>query len=458
MSHPRRDYNDFWRLWNTAKSISQSTPYQHAVATGVSESQKFLRKTVNDKINNAYAEVKGIAHGTLKQYWKPKHYKDPKLWHTHVEGKMKASAKRSVEASIFKQMSFPGNLIDLDYKPPKPTAAKRTKFDVTASATNDGKETRPTIQSTAKTSSQVKDEARSTEMTNKRIINADGPTIANANAVAEADESPIEQGMPTVFEPYPPVVQTFLPYDVYNATGTFTAFNTSAGVTTHTFRLNSIYDCNMDGGFTYPTYIDATLGAAGVRTADGSINTPKMRGYWSAFYQYWTVLKCEWRVVARNVSTSLTNEICMYTYIHGAQFPPEVDDNGTVVLHDFRKRHPHCNAYRLKSVATAQRNNDFENTVVASGTFIPGQTFVHEVGEDEQKQTWHTIAEVPPTCEYLTLMFQSSPHATTAEAGSYVYDIHLHYTAQWKDLKHQFQYLTGYGNLPAVTDFALQAN
>jgi hypothetical protein len=268
----------------------------------------------------------------------------------------------------------------------------------------------------------------------------------------EIDNIPI-----TRFNPFSRVSQAYLPYFIRKASTPVTA----TGCNALTFRLNSIYDCEASN-----TYVD--VGVPTADTADATVNTPFMRGYWSQIYQYWTVIKSEWKVTVIPVTESINNELMVYVYEHGAQKPPYVNAGTALfVNHQMKKRHPGCRYKRLKMLPKVVSNtaigeymldynvNDY--AVSFSGEWYPGK-IKHEIAEDELMQTWNSVSEVPPTQEGLSIHVQQSPHSNASISCNYIVEFAITYTVQYKDLVATLQYLTESTDVPTSTNFGTQTN
>lgn len=282
-------------------------------------------------------------------------------------------------------------------------------------------------------------------------------------------ESDIISGLPTHYRPFPTAINVLMPYDMSGETVSIASGTSATAAPYMTFRLNSIYDCRESAA--YPAYGDAPLGTSATYS-DGVANTPKMRGYWTQYYQYWTVLECKWTVRMRNTSNRPNSEVMAFFYLHGAQWPPQLDQDGNIVDYHYRKRHPGCTVVPLKSrtesyaaltgfdigTTTTTHYDDtniYVNDVVQSGVWTPG-SIPHEIIEDELMQTWQKVTEVPPTQELLTIIFQNSPRYGTSTSSSVYVEVELEYTVQMRDLKQQYQFVTKYGDHAAVNNFGIQ--
>lgn len=229
------------------------------------------------------------------------------------------------------------------------------------------------------------------------------------------------------------------------------------------YRLNSIYDCRDTG-----VYADNEPPSTPVAdAADGAVQTPTWRGYWSAYYNYWTVLSCKYRMRFKIVPADVNNkdvELMVYVYHHGIQNPPLFADptatgNGTTLVeHQYRRQHKGMYYFPIRYHPDTGFNdcNQFDKNS-CSGEWTPG-SIQHEVQEDELHQVWQKITEVPPTREGLTFIVQRSPVGVYGGNVQVFPEISLEYTTQWKDLKRQFQYPTQISSTPAVGNAPAQTN
>lgn len=246
----------------------------------------------------------------------------------------------------------------------------------------------------------------------------------------------------------------------YSTIGTLSAAASTGatGVDSISFRLNSIYDVSTP--YVYAA-VDPTA-AISADAADGTIQKPSYREYWSNIYNYWSVVKTRYRLsfrTAENISTSAEVSGILYRYEHGLQGPPTVDTAGTpqVVEHRYRLRHPNLKSYHwiLANEVDANVIQNYGNLWDGvEGYYQPGSVR-HEVVEDELAQTWHRFNEVPPTPEKLTLIWQKSPRSDTVQMGM-KYELIIEYTVQLKDLKAIHEYATATSSTVAVSGYTTQ--
>lgn len=230
----------------------------------------------------------------------------------------------------------------------------------------------------------------------------------------------------------------------------------------HSFRLNSIIDC-----YTTSTPLTGDGAPANqVIDANGSVDYPMYRNYWLTFYNYWTVVACEYRVRFNFVSGTFNqgSQLAIYCYHHGRSGPP-LDNGGSPaahIPHYLRAQHPGVSWKFLQSqyanVTTSGGSavsmvvqNQLNNYVEFQGTWYPGMT-PHDVVEDEFQQTWHRGNEMPPTKEMMTFVCQAGPNntSTTAQLG-YRMEAELQYHVQFKDLKQTYAFISQTTAVPAIT-------
>lgn len=274
------------------------------------------------------------------------------------------------------------------------------------------------------------------------------------------DETSIDKPKYVHMRPYPDTNNTIHPY--FKA-GTFsiTDGNTAAATNTHihTFRLNSIWDIYFD-----TTLVQADDPVWAVETADATIQTPMWRGLWADKYRYWTVVKCHYTYKIWTTSTASSNgtQSTVWCYHHGIQTPPQHDiaTAANTRIPDYaRKTHKHCHHKTITSHASVIGNhNPYTTQIVFNGSYHPGHASVHNsVAEDEHKQTWHQIQEVPPLREAVSFITQHSDKVcgtqTAAPGMSFSWTMEMVFQVQWKDLARKYQYPTPGDDLTAITNF-----
>jgi hypothetical protein len=255
----------------------------------------------------------------------------------------------------------------------------------------------------------------------------------------------------TKFHPFKRVEQVLMPV-YYSSTLTLPGNSTSAAAIT--FRLNSIYDI-IHGGATY-SVIDPNIAAPTPDTPDAvnSREVPMMREYWKQFYNYWHVIKCEWKFsylpTLLDRATNIQSQL--FFYEHGIQYPPVTQTvNGTAKLIPWhvRRYHPHV---RQQTITNHHMDSQLHNNWQAvTGVWHPGD-IQHEVAEDELTRVWHKFEQVPPTAEKLTIMLQNMDgQPLDGSPLPLKYKMEMHYTVQLKDLKTEYEFITeatGHGAVP----------
>lgn len=239
----------------------------------------------------------------------------------------------------------------------------------------------------------------------------------------------------------------------------------AASVQHFSFRLNSIYDCQRD-----QTYSEAEVaaGTADSNAGDATLQKPTYRDYWMNYYKYWTVVKSAYRFrfyvrpTSANFGADVENrdiEVMAYVYHHGQQQPPKFNTGSTTVAvpHYIKRDHDGMYYFPLRYDPLAKGVSFGDAPETCSGDYTPG-SIVHEVGEDEERQTWHKPLEVPPQLEAVTVHFQKSPWAQYGSDILIRCEVTLEYHAQFKDLFTIFQYPTGESDNPAQTNPATQGN
>lgn len=233
---------------------------------------------------------------------------------------------------------------------------------------------------------------------------------------------------------------------------TIASGTTSTSVAHFSIRINSIWDV-----LTSLTYAADPTPAAG--TSDGGNETPMLREFWQNIYRYWTVVKTHYKV--RFWTNDATDqEFDIWCYHHGQQMPPVTvgGSGGTTMYSKYRRLHRHAHYKTLNTYNSAATEKPlFKNTVTFEGVYRPGnRTVVNDVAEDEYKETWHRVTEVPSLQEYVTFIAQRSERSGTATQVTLNYDIELVFHTQWKDLEAKFQYMDPTAD-ETFTNFAAEA-
>lgn len=278
-----------------------------------------------------------------------------------------------------------------------------------------------------------------------------GASAPGGSRMGQHGETAIDMWKNARLTPFPKTQNTILPY--YRVTGgALLATQNEQGLHTFTIRLNSIFDC-----LTVRSYVADPAAAAD--TADGTIQCPIMRDFWIQVYDYWTVISCHYKVRFWSVDAD-AQEIEIFEYKHGAQFPPTVNANGTtgpLIWRKNRMMHPNMRFKTLKLLPTTTTELDpFDRSVTFEGDYHYSDDF-NSVAEDELSQTWHKITEVPPLREQLSFIIQRSERSPFSLPVTINYDIELVYHVQWKDLKAQLEYPYPAAAL-TFTNFPIQSN
>lgn len=279
-------------------------------------------------------------------------------------------------------------------------------------------------------------------------------------------ETPVVNIPISLRSPWPKTVQVVHTYyDLFDSDALVNANDPYSA----TWRLDSIYDVKKD----VRSFASVEQGAV-AQIPDSSpnpIQKPTYRSYWGAFYQYWHVVKSNWRLRMRvdpiytgdNPSASARElretEFLVYFYQHGNQFPPLTDGSsgslGLRIPHYIRREHDDMFYTNLRPV-TDVTDHDFNGWKSIDGTWTK-DTIHHSVSEDENKQVWHKTTEVPPELNALTVIVEPSP-TSMALSGTFKiqFEFTIEYHTQWKDLKRDYQYPTQLTANPSITNIAQQ--
>ena len=221
------------------------------------------------------------------------------------------------------------------------------------------------------------------------------------------------------------------------------------GVASFAIRLNSIEDCQ-----TITTYAADPTPAAD--TADGSVQRPMMYDYWTGAYRYWTVTKSEYEVKLWTTLKSDSSALSVWCYHNGQQQPPLINSSGGTICKDYvRQLHQHCRMQVMHPRPSGSTDlHERSTTVTFKGEYRPGnRTVVNDVSEDEYKETWHRVGEVPSLREVATFIIQHNDDAEKVAHGTICYSITVKYHVQWKDLKVIYQYPTQTSDIAAIADY-----
>lgn len=289
-------------------------------------------------------------------------------------------------------------------------------------------------------------------LTSSREANMESAGIAKKSAT---NETPVDDIPVAKYNPFPKTQNVIMDYYAYNAGGTLTEANDGTSIAVWAYRLNSIYDIATSNKSSENGVPDAP---------EGTPSVPVGREYWMRFYDYWTVVKCEYKLRLRPTTRKNTAQYTVYLYEHGDKAPPVLtnDTTGVTIPHQYKMRH--CKEFKHMCALPENGNisdklennvNHPHNWIEFSGIYYPG-SIDHDVVEDEQAQIWNKPTEVPPTREILTFHVQRSPTSDNSPLN-FNFEIYLKYTVQLKDLKKQFEYITPTTAYPA-TLFGLQSN
>ena len=286
-----------------------------------------------------------------------------------------------------------------------------------------------------------------------------GPTSGSQHG-----ETGVEMINYSKFHPYKRVEQVLMPW--YRSSG-LNLGREATSASAITFRLNSIYDISHAAA----AFNNNTTPAADTADAASSIEVPAMREYWSKAYNYWHVIKCEWKFKFRPSTTGGlmkvddNNKYRLFFYEHGRQYPPVSQTIGgttTFIPTYIRKYHPHVRTILIDNKLKENQGmseNAGDRFQIMTGTWMPGD-IQHEVAEDQFTQVWHKWTEVPPTAEKLTILLQPEDGFPTAIASNGTdqyrisYSMEMVYTVQLKDLKTEFEFITQATGIAATTNIA----
>ena len=264
----------------------------------------------------------------------------------------------------------------------------------------------------------------------------------------DGSETSVDPIAEVKLRPFHNTQDVIMPFYISGRDNAITSANSAAGTYSFAIRLNSVYDV-----INATTYTEDPTAAAD--TADAITQKHQMYDYWTSIYRYWTVTKSEYTVRIWTDTKSDTGKWSVWTYHNGQQQPPIVATSLVQVPDYMRKMHQHAHVkYLFPRSASNTDAHEKETVVEIKGVYYPGnRTVVNDVAEDEFKETWHKVNEVPSQREVATFIVQHADGAPRVAANLH-YEIEIVYHVQLKDLKAIYQYPTQESDIPAVTDYA----
>ena len=167
--------------------------------------------------------------------------------------------------------------------------------------------------------------------------------------------------------------------------------------------------------------------------------------FWAKIYEYYTVLKCHYKITIINQSSSNGNDA-----IVGVSFDAYSDTAGSTgnetpkdaSLHEVMQW-KHMNWHLLTS---ARGQWQEQNKQIISGTYVAGTT-KRNVSNDGDVKTWNLTNAIPTLKENMVLLFYKSPlahgigvvGAAITPIGVNIH-VELKYEIQFKDLRLQARY------------------
>jgi len=165
---------------------------------------------------------------------------------------------------------------------------------------------------------------------------------------------------------------------------------------------------------------------------------PAWRDYWASFYDYYTVLGCEYEIICEAPQSTVGNDA-----IIGVQFDTYSDtatSTGNVMPLSYYsdvKTFKNIQWHRVKGNNAVNQGN---NKTVIKGVYKPGQA-KRNITNDGDVKTWTaTSTTLPNLKEILTLNFWKHPMNYSGVQTVLNMEINLKYLVQFKDLKQQGRY------------------
>lgn len=193
--------------------------------------------------------------------------------------------------------------------------------------------------------------------------------------------------------------------------------------------------------------------------ATEALERPAWRDYWASFYEYFTVISCEYKIICVNPTHSFDSYGVAATTAGTTDYATAV----AVQFPTVQTAHAVCGVQfdTYSSTATAVGNimplTEYEEvlqyknirwyriphhngTTIIQGTYKPGQTR-RNIQNDGDVKTWIKVSDKFPTLtEMLTLNFWQDPMNNCDSPVSVNMEIQLKYIVQFKDLKQQARY------------------
>ena len=222
-------------------------------------------------------------------------------------------------------------------------------------------------------------------------------------------------------------------------------------------RMNAIWDILKSsittlsdaGTIAAKAFHDKPVTSGGVHTTgisfpqapvNGATERPQWRDFWRKFYEQYTVLGCEWKVVVINVNNSRGADIEA-----AVQYDSYSDTNGTTG--NIMPKAPYAEVKAFKNIkwyraeAATSENQAANNTMVITGTYKPGM-ISRNIKNDGDVKTWTACGTTLPTLkDILTInFFKAGLNYATVAQTAFNASIEVKYIVQFKDLIEQARY------------------
>jgi hypothetical protein len=224
------------------------------------------------------------------------------------------------------------------------------------------------------------------------------------------------------------------------------------------FRLNTPYDMIMDdlgtapasgavfgakGRYGVPMDVNGTRAGIGypttMDTTGNASEKPAWRDYWAAFYDFYTVIGCEYKIIVNNPIEAKGGGAVI-----GVQMDSFSDTAGggsgnvmpianycdTIAFKGMRW-------YKVECLNDAFKGN---STQVIFGKYKPGSIKRNIVNDGDVKTWTATGATLPNLKEILTINVWKDPMGTLNANTGLNMEVQLKYIVQYKDLKLQARY------------------
>lgn len=196
-----------------------------------------------------------------------------------------------------------------------------------------------------------------------------------------------------------------------------------------------------------------------IATGANTTERPFWAQYWKDYYEYYTVLGCEYKITVRNVQTTANGSNMLIAIDHDSYSDTQgasgniTPDATLAEFYNFRH-------VKWENVGGQVNTMPNKNIAVIQGTIRPGQTH-RNISNDGDVKTWtKTDGSTPTLKEIMNIRFFRDPLNSQFVPGSTPVmgsqpaanvEVRLKYIVQFKDLKEaaRYPYTTNAATIPA---------